>query len=246
MSTDRLPDAQDEVFPGNALSQVVCELRFPIVIDLIDGLPPQLQKELRTHFPHYNRSWVLEFEPGAVDATREPRYEFLSRDKDWKVSLKPTAISLETSNYISFNDFRNKLEAVVAVATSRLPLLFFTRIGLRYINSFPLSDDAKGPDYWVDPKLLAPLQLTELSAANRFWQEISGVHEAGGSYFLRHGYGILDNIGYILDIDVSMEGVEIDAAISQVERFKAIAKRIFLDSVSDNALKWLRQEVDRT
>lgn len=237
----RPPDCQDEVFPGNALSQVVCELRFPIVIDLVDGLPREFQKEVRSHFPHYNRSWVLEFEPGAVDATREPRYEFLSRDKDWKVSLKPTAISLETSNYTSFNDFEKRLVAVVTAAASRLPLLFFTRIGLRYINSFPLLSESNSPDYWVNANLLAPLQLAELSGANRFWQEISGIHEAGGSYFLRHGFGVIDNLGYILDIDVSMEGVETDAAVSQVKHFKAIAKRIFLDSVSENALKWLRQ-----
>jgi len=236
------PASLEEVFPSNALSQVVCELRFPIVIDLIESLPLEFQKTVRPLFPHYNRNWVLEFEPGAVDATREPRYEFWSRDQTWKVSLKPTAISLEATGYTSFDEFKERLSAVIEAATSSLDLLFFTRVGLRYINNFPLPNESQAHQTWVNPRLLAPLQLEELSGANRFWQEISGDHEAGCTYFLRHGYGISEGFGYILDIDISLEGVEITSAIPEVTRFREVAKRIFLDSISEHALKWMRED----
>lgn len=242
MPGDPRPIKLEEVFPNNALSQVVCELRFPIVIDLIESQPLSFQKEVRRIFPHYNRNWVLEFEPGAVDATREPLYEFESRDQAWKVSLKPTAISLEASDYKSFDEFEERLSAVLGAATSSLDLLFFTRVGLRYINHFPLSGESQVHQEWVRPQLLAPLQLVELHKVNRFWQEVRGTHETGSTYLLRHGCGISDDIDYTIDIDISLSGVETANAILEIRKFKEIAKRIFLDSISDYALNWLRSE----
>jgi uncharacterized protein (TIGR04255 family) len=146
------------------------------------------------------------------------------------------------TGYTCFNEFKERLSAVIEAATSSLDLLFFTRIGLRYINNFPLSSENQSQQSWVNPQLLAPLQLEELSGANRFWQEISGENEAGCAYFLRHGYGISEGIGYILDIDISLDGIEIGRAIPEVTRFREIAKRIFLDSISDYALQWLRAD----
>lgn len=230
----------DEIFPRNTLIQVVCELRFPAIIDLIERLPESFQNELRTHFPHYNRNWVLEFEPGAVDATREPRYDFLSRDKLWTVSLKPTAISLQTKSYSDFSEFKAKLEVMINAAKSNFELLFFTRVGLRFINKLPVKDEQRDWGHWVNPQLLAPLQLEEFTDTDRFWQEISGSRDGGTSYFLRHGLGVSDDTGYIIDIDISSEDVEIDDALGQVIKSRAIAKRIFLASISEKTLGWLR------
>lgn len=230
----------DEIFPRNNLAQVVCELRFPVILDLMESLPHGFQKDLRNSFPHYNRNWVLEFEPGAVDATREPRYEFLTRDKQWKVSLRPTAISLETLNYQSFSEFQGSLEAMFDAAKTNLDLLFFTRVGLRYINKIPAVDDSTDWTHWINPRLLAPLQLEQFGSPSRFWQELNGTVHNATSYYLRHGYGVSDRAEYIIDIDISLEGVEINSALDEITKFRSIAKRIFVASITEHTLAWLR------
>src|SRR5438132_11542892 len=105
-------DVQDVEFERNFIKTTVCELRFPTLLEFETNPPIQLQKALRKDYPHYEPVQSVSVGPGVVD--RETRYLFKSRKKDWTVSFRASAMALETSRHINFEEFSQRLEDLFA------------------------------------------------------------------------------------------------------------------------------------
>ena len=177
----------------------VCELRFPTLLELETASPVKLQKALRKEYPNYEKTRSVSLGIGGVEG--EVRHLFRSRQNGFVVAFRASAISLETDRYRTFEDFRERLSKVIQAAVDIIDSDFFTRIGLRYINSIPISDNAI--EGWLNPDLVRPLTDGTYGTVTKFWQEVQG-HAKVGQYSFRHGFAEPKaNVPhYQLDIDM--------------------------------------------
>lgn len=256
------PEVQRVRYQRNLIKTAVCELRFPTLLELEARPPVQFQKKLRKAYPFY-QSQIIDLS-GGDEVAREHRYLFRSKDQHWTVSVKSFALSIETSKYLDFEDFFSRFKQVFASATGMIDADFFTRIGLRYINTIPLQDGIV--EGWVRAELVAPLTSGVLGEATKFAGIIQGEME-NGHYSIRHGMKddperalSNDNITrheeaakrgpmtsqvtrtYQLDFDYYSENVEMDAVESYIEQFNRTNFALFNWCIGDKARKLLGEE----
>lgn len=140
------PDSDRVVYRRNPLIEVICQLRFPPVLRIQAEAPAAFQEKIRSEYPLFSEKFPevnLEIPPGVPLALGElmkgnfPRrkligYDFASSDEKWKVSLTRDFLSLSTSHYTRWEDFREHLEAPLQALIGIYAPAFFTRVGLRY------------------------------------------------------------------------------------------------------------------
>lgn len=146
-----VPRVDPVAHPRNAIQVAVCELRFPTLPELEERPPVVLQKRLRKTYPHSEPGTTVSIGPLAIQ--QEKRFLFKSKRRDWTVAFRASALSIETTAYTDFLDFRARLTSLLDATTSLIDSDFFTRIGLRYINTIPISGALNG---WINPMLVAP------------------------------------------------------------------------------------------
>ncbi|MCG7898944.1 MAG: TIGR04255 family protein [Candidatus Thiodiazotropha weberae] len=214
-----IPTQQSVRYDINFIQTAVCELKFPVLLELEEKLPLQFQQALRKDFPIFNKSQTVSINPGG--STDLPlSYAFKTRDLKWVIALKPDSLVIETGHYTEFADFLGKIEHILSLIGSMLDTDFFTRVGLRYINVIDLEDGQV--DEWVNPKLIAPILNGELGTLSKYISEIHGSF-TDGKYIFRHG---LDSdqqdktkIKYVLDFDYYSEGVDYTQTIELLTKF---------------------------
>ncbi len=232
-----VPAAEPVQYERNLIRQAVCELRFPILLELETEQPVALQRALRKDYPHYEAKLDLEIKPGA--ATSQRRHVFWSKKRTWAVALKPFAITVEAVVYSNFEELLSRLEKVLQAARPIIDSDFFTRVGLRYVNVIPA---AQGEiDGWVNADLIRPLANGVYGTANLYWQEIRGRTNHGG-YLFRHGYAPTEGASpkeYALDFDMYRESVEADQVSKVLSDLHADQFRFFSWSIGDKAKQYM-------
>lgn len=203
-----VPTEQSVRYKINFIQTAVCELKFPVLLELEERLPTKFQSVLRKDFPIFNRSQAVSIHAGG--STDLPyNYAFKSRDLNWVIVLKPDSLVVETSKYTEFAEFLGKIEKILKLVGDMLDTDFFTRIGLRYINVIDLEDGQV--DGWINERLIAPLLGGELGTLTKYVSEIHGAF-SDGQYTFRHGLNSDKNDGskiqYVLDFDYYAEGVD--------------------------------------
>ena len=163
---------QRVIYRNNPLIQVECQLRFPRILTINEKLPADFQDRIRKSYPIYNvaiehqQQFIVE--PGrdlstkVIQNERMNCYSFQSDDRNWQISLACTYISLTTSQYTRWEDFRSHLQAPLQALCDIYGPAFYDRIGLRYINAFcrsSLNFDINTS--WTD--LITPFALGFLS-----------------------------------------------------------------------------------
>jgi uncharacterized protein (TIGR04255 family) len=215
------PDIPAVRYAKNFIKTAVCELRFPALLELEAKPPHAFQKLIRKAYPIYEPQ-VVEMGAGE-EALRENRYLFRSTDKQWTVSVKSFALSLETSKYIDFEDFFDRLMVVIRSAEPLIDADFFTRVGLRYINKITIEDG--NPRDWISKDLLAPLRNDVLGTLSNYRCVLAGSLK-NGSYTLRHGVGGDEaaaatgpKLEYTLDFDYYCENLKAAAVPDRLKEF---------------------------
>lgn len=207
--TLNLPSVARVVFPRNYVRLAVCQLRFPTFLELRDHPPVEFQKRIRKTFPVY-------------EAVADAGYMFATQDRSWSVTLDVASIALESNRYTTFDDFRGRLEPVVEAAVPVVDAPFFTRIGLRYINRFPI--EMAEISEWLNKDLVAPMSHGPWGDLEKQLQEFVGVGRAGRFIFRQ---GLLPGDGskreVVLDLDFYAESIE-------VERWKTVVADLHDDA----------------
>lgn len=210
-----LPTAKPAHFERNFIQQMVCELRFPTRFELEAIRPPlDFAHVLRKEYPNYETGNGLNLNAGGV--TQANVHMFKSKKQRWTVALRASTITIETSHYDSFDEFEERLALVLKAAEKVIDSDFFTRVGLRYINSVPFN--VEEIQEWVNPALVGVLGSGVYGDVEEHWQRVVGTLPEGG-YLFQHGLGINARTGireYALDFDFFGEDVPysdvIDAA----------------------------------
>jgi len=163
-----------EVYPNAPLALVAVEVRFPEAPSE-RALPMPLQRSFRDLL---GEDWVIESHkiqqvefaigPGApggqtVQQTVVPR--FTLRDRTLAVALTDSSLTVETTNYRHYLEFRTVLRRVFAAAAELLQPDGVARVGMRYIDEIRVAgiEADRSADWreWLDPSLLPP-QLDEM------------------------------------------------------------------------------------
>ena len=124
--------------------------------------------------------------------TPEPSkgWQFRSADETWTVTIQPDFFSLETSAYLDWSDFRERLLRVVRAVGAHVGPVVEQRVGLRYVDEVrdPVVTDPVDWRGWIDESLLGPLVHPSFGPALRSTQQVLELeaHEAL-RVILRHG-----------------------------------------------------------
>jgi uncharacterized protein (TIGR04255 family) len=149
--------------------------------------------------------------------------------------LRAAALSLETSNYSAFDEFEERLKAIIAAGEVTIDSDFFTRVGLRYVNLLPFNV-AEIRD-WVNPALVTPLGDGTFGDVDEHWQTVRGSTSMGG-YYLRHGVGNPGPNGvreYLLDFDFYREDVPLADALGVVRKLHELEFSMFMWTLGPKA-----------
>lgn len=239
-------------YKRNFIKTAVCELRFPVLLELEARPPREFQSKIRRAYPFYEPQIVDPMGP-ADEVAREHRYLFRSKDRHWTVSVKSFAFAIETSKYIDFEDFFARFKEIFGHAKGIIDADFFTRVGLRYINLVPIEDG--NLDGWIRPDLIAPLTGGVLGEIKKAAAVVQGAME-NGEYSIRHGLRTdPSTLGkgdatpavempatsqhYQLDFDYYAENVELTDVESLIQKFNETNFAVFHWCLGEKALKLL-------
>jgi len=158
-----------EVYPNAPLALVAVEVRFPEA-SAERPLPMPIQRSFRDLL---GEDWVIEshkvqqidvaFGPGAAGAQTVhqsvvPR--FTMRDRTLSVAITGASLTVETTRYRQYLDFRSVVARVFDAAAELLNPDGIARVGMRYIDEIRVPGiEAERPSAWrdwIDPSLLPP------------------------------------------------------------------------------------------
>ena len=234
-----VPDVESKPGVQNLIRSVVCELRIPALLELDEDRPVQFQKAIRKQYPVYKHGKNVQMSAGGVDQT--VLHNFLDKRRRWTVTLKATALSLETRKYQNYEEFRQRLEHIVAESRETRDSDFFTRVGLRYINELPVSQ--ADLDGWVNPELAAPLLSGVFGEVDQLWQAVRGTSRSG-KFLLQHGLASVDGnedapapekLRYVIDTDMYREDVEEDGLFDILDQLHQDGFSLFHWAIGDKA-----------
>ena len=135
------------------LQLVVCQVRFPPILELVAGDPPvKFQEALKHRYPVTHRDQSLEMRSVGGEAPllrTSHHWRFDDADSKWTVSLGDSFLSLETGHYRRFTDFVQRFDELLDISRDLFPLEIRDRFGLRYIDRLSKRVCPNLPDNWL-------------------------------------------------------------------------------------------------
>ncbi len=142
------PEVKRIVYEKNVLEQVICQLRFPTILKIDTEVPSGFQELIRHKFPVYQQSnegdnvqlpdgisqLVLREFIESFPIRGNLRYQFLSGDRSWTVSLTREFVALSTGHYTCWEEFRKNMKLIAQALIDVYAPAFISRVGLRYQN----------------------------------------------------------------------------------------------------------------
>lgn len=165
-----------EVYPSAPLALVAMEVRFP---EIAGGpsLPMPIQRAFRDLL---GEGWVVDAvqaqrfslsigtlgptAPVPLQTVTVPR--FTVRDRTTAIAVTESTLTVETTAYRHYPDFRTTVEAALEATAEVIRPEGVSRMGLRYIDEVRVPDAGpEGPAWaeWLDPALMPP-HFTEMTA----------------------------------------------------------------------------------
>jgi uncharacterized protein (TIGR04255 family) len=168
------PEAPRVIYRNNPLDRVICQLRFPPILQIDKEIPADFQERVRKDFPGFSeKKEVTLVMPQKVQKefpadllrqmlpSEDKNYEFTSDDGIWTVNLTRTFLALTTRKYTRRDDFKKRLEIPLDALVNIYKPAYFSRIGLRYIDIIRRSTLKLDGINWCE--LLKPYALGLLS-----------------------------------------------------------------------------------
>ncbi len=226
------------------LVRVVAQVRFPLVasIEKADFIAP-FQESVREEYPALRpeKNFSMLLSPsGAIEAQAPTTiWRFQDISGDWRASLAPDFVALETTRYSSRSDFLERFERLLRAIKAHIDPQVADRLGIRYIDRVP----------WDGAEDFAPLVLPEV-AGSLLWpvghmvkqaitQNIYVLPEDAGELMVR--WGLLppnvtidpsavepsDSPTWILDLDAYVNRTQAFDVEPLLERTRFFAERVY-------------------
>ncbi len=167
-----LPEVPRKVLTNAPLVLALCQVRFSSMLSVADtssraGFQRAIQSKYPVALQIQEVEVLADFGENEVgirgDQRRSPLWQFTDLNDNWKIVLSQDFLSLETRNYVHFDDFLERLEEALEALGQHIQPTVGTRIGLRYINEIRATD--LNELSWFDvirQDLLGPIVVPEL------------------------------------------------------------------------------------
>jgi uncharacterized protein (TIGR04255 family) len=229
----RLAEPESPPFKRNAIKAVVCEVRFPTYPPLRSReLPMQFATALRKAYPHQETGFAI-----LTSGDQETAHTLLSKDRRWKVTLRPSRFALETMQYQSFEDFAARFDTLQKLLMPHLDTDFVLRVGLRYTNALPATREKF--DGWLRPELLGVLTAKVLGKPKTLWSEFLGTTRSGGGFTLRWGFPDSSEDKLVLDTDLYVETLETTELLENLKVMHDESFGLFKWCIDEAAIAYL-------
>jgi uncharacterized protein (TIGR04255 family) len=263
---------ESEIYPNAPIEFVACEVQFPV--------SPSLGNEdvLRTLSAAFF-DWLPLVQP-EVETTllvgpvpQQPplvsqQLRFLSRDRRFGVVVSTSRVSIETTNYPGWDQFRGLVARALSTVADVAPNIpGITRVGLRYIDEIRVPDPGSDQERWVryvDARLsgaatvlLEGQTAMDMQAALQF--DLGGGHSTVVRYGARRGQAVGDTPlrrrqmngpsgeYFLFDVDGfwapgdELPEFSVDGAMSTADRLHEPVRALFESSITDALREILRR-----
>lgn len=248
------PKSERVIFSKNPLRSVICQIRYPPILTIEAEIPAKFQESVRQDFPQFEEihesekvslpesiaSIVPKEMLESLPARRNRRYQFMTKDQTWIISLTKDFVALEAKSYTRWEEFRTYMELVLTAILEVYKPTCFLRIGLRYQNI--IDRDNLGLESTAWHELIARFILGPLAQD----ESVSDVVLHHGTFSLRlndigdfvrvrHGLGsdTEDKPGtekYVLDNDFYTDvenPVEVENALGRLDTYNSLNRDLF-------------------
>jgi len=244
----RFPEREDIRLERSPLKEVICQVRFPIILRVASEQPSEFQDRIRELFPEMEieQGLLLKVEPlgsSAPDVRPQAKiYRFKSPDGKTLASLAPDFYALSTNAYTHWADFLALFGRVSDAVCEVYRIPYGMRVGLRYINELTFDNTGVDTveDLWDIPReeLTLPMRsecwdtplesLTQLLLAGEEQERLA----------LRTGFKAGEKPTFLLDLDYFVEGrIPIEALIDLCDRFHEVIYNAFRWCIREDKLE---------
>ncbi len=165
----RFPNSDRVIYAVNPLTDVICQIRFPVRLGIVASLPAAFQEAIRDQYPNLAvtraQGFVLNLgsEPigGGAQSSADNIYRFDSADGLWSVILAKDNLTLTTRTYSKWEDFRIRWANLYTTFENHYGTGTITRIGLRYQDVVDRAKLQLGDVKWTS--LIKPFALGTLT-----------------------------------------------------------------------------------
>lgn len=248
------PEAPWVIYKNNVLEQVICQLTFPTILRIDTEVPSVFQEAIRHKFPMFKESHeganlqlpesISEIMPHDILASLSKRsnlrFQFISIDGAWTVSLTREFVALVATQYTCWDDYRENMKLVIKALLDVYAPAFISRVGLRYQNVVDRNALNLNECLWKDlisKYVLGP--LAEDTVANDIAEHQNAtafkLNDDGDFARLQHGLVAEKDTDsfeqlYMLDIDLYCEQeteANADKIAAKLNNYNAANRRLF-------------------
>jgi uncharacterized protein (TIGR04255 family) len=250
------PQSERVVFDQNPISEVICQLRFPPILQISAGPPAEFQERLRATYPLFETEAApgLPREMSALLARMAPVVperalvnRFLPESRDRYVALTQEYVAYSETKYREWTDFRkHMIEAQRALEDTYKPS-FYSRVGLRYLNTINLDRLGLQGVRWGDllnPSFLSVMNSTEVASQvlGLFTQALVDLSQAipGAKVTIRFGlHPVEGRSTFVMDNDFYLEGhTEGRDVIQTLNEFNKLDGNLFRWAIRRDGRLW--------
>jgi uncharacterized protein (TIGR04255 family) len=256
------PESPRVVYQNNPLVEVICQLRFPTILEISAEEPAAFQKKIRSRYPLYSKEeggLVVPKELAGLLATLPiPKpaelltHKFLTEDSTQFISLTRDFLAVSEQRYHRWEQFRHAIQQAQAALEEIYRPAFYSRIGLRYrdvIDKVKLGLTHQTWDSLLQPAFLGILAASEVhnNIQQIRAQVLIKVDEIpGGFLHLQHGFGMDAPVNpdtYLIDADFFTEDRRATQNVSHVlDTFNRIAGNFFRWAITNGLQRALEPQ----
>ncbi len=252
------PASRRVVFRKNPLDQVICQLRFPTILEIGSQQPAAFQKRIRHEYPFYEKDesdnviqQVLPKEMADLisklplslgQQSGHAAHKFKTAEDTRLITLTTDSIAVSEKKYTRWEQFHPEVLRAQEALEEEYHPAFYTRVGLRYQDVIDQSSlGVQEPwNRLINPVMIGILgseelqgELTEIRTAALI--RVDGVR--GGNVRLVHGLAKQRSSGlvvYVIDADFYTETrCGRDDIVGILDTFRTAAGNLFRWAATD-------------
>jgi uncharacterized protein (TIGR04255 family) len=152
------PSSERIVFARNPLAEVICQLRYPPILEIGASEPAEFQSAIRHRYPLYQKQ-VPGIAPAEISAMIQKlglrpqvptTHRFSMLDEEHHAAIANESFSVTTNQYSNWEHFYAEVRAIQTAFEAIYKPAVYTRIGLRYIDVIDRDELGLGNASWAE------------------------------------------------------------------------------------------------
>ena len=245
------PKSPREVYTKNPLEEVICQIRFPAILEITATSPVLFQNKIRSDYPWYEEQAggpalpqeIIDLLANLPVPQSQPEHRFSTEDRTRSISLTQNFVAVADYEYQNWADFRKEVKLAEEVLRSTYLPSFYTRVGLRYRDVLVRERYGLQDVPWselLNPSFIGVLgdqHLSEDVQESQARSLLSIPDVEGGFVLLEQGLAVSrpeDSQAYLIDADFFTEKrSESNDAFDALDRFNKWGGHLFRWATTD-------------